>query len=162
MITLRNPLFLMPSLYLQNLHEDFLWQKHNWLDPQSYAEIEVWYKNRMSRFNNALLKYSECIKNTINELGRENVGVFLYEELQENPKAYYQSICEFIGIDSEIGVSLALGKHLYPRLSDPQLSYMRKIQSSLLGRALHSYSSIQRRRKALEARVGPLRKSRTN
>ena len=154
MITLRNPLIQLPSLYLQNLRGNFLRQNNGWMDSETYEDIEGWYRKCEMISKNPLLNYSECIRSSIEQLGRENVGIFLFEDLQENPNAYYQSICEFMGIDPEMGVSLTQDIHSNPRLSEAQLAYMRKTKSSLLGRMLHSYSSLERRRKRMEALLG--------
>ncbi|MCJ8329122.1 MAG: sulfotransferase domain-containing protein [Lentisphaeria bacterium] len=152
MIALRNPISLLPSLYLQNLREDFIEQNNYWMSSKSYADIEIWYRKRIARTQNPLLDYIDCIQSSIKELGRENVGIFLFEELHENPNDYYQSVCEFMDIDSKIGVSLAKDEHLHPRMSEDQLVYMREVQSSFLKRTRNSFSVCKSRRKALRAK----------
>ena len=131
MITLRNPLSLLPSLYLQYLGGYFIRQNKVRLSSRSYVDIETWYSTGVAKLDSStLMNCCDCIRSSIEKLGRENVGVFLFEDLKDKPTTYYQSICEFMGIDSEMGVSLAQGKHFNTRLSEAQLAYMREIDSS--------------------------------
>ncbi|MCJ8329119.1 MAG: sulfotransferase domain-containing protein [Lentisphaeria bacterium] len=150
MITLRNPLSRLPSLYLQNLYGNFMKQKKGIFDSHDYVDIETWFSKRMS--NEKLFTYVDFIQSSIEQLGRENVGIFLFEELKEDPNAYYKSICEFMGIDSEIGVSLTQNKHVNPRMSEEQLTYMHSIQSSFFKRSLNSFRSVKSRKNALRAK----------
>ena len=96
------------------------------------------------------MDYSACIQSSVEQLGRENVGVFLFEELHQDSNAYYQSICEFVGIDSEIGVSLAKNEHFHSRLTEAQVAHMREINSSFLKRTHNSFSDNRSRIKALK------------
>ncbi|MCJ8329121.1 MAG: sulfotransferase domain-containing protein [Lentisphaeria bacterium] len=154
MITLRNPIFQIPSLYLQNLQGNFLGRQKIRMRYRSNIDIETWYKMRLAEKNSSLLNYSDCIRKSIEQLGRENVGVFLFEELKENPKAYYQSICKFMGIDSDIGASLTQDEHFNIRLSEMQVTYMHEIHSSFFKRGLNALLSRKSRRKGFSARAG--------
>jgi len=147
MITLRNPLTRLPSLYLQNLRGNFIRNNSSWMGYQSYVSIEDWYRNKIAR--SPLLDYCEFIRIAIEKLGRDNVGAFLFEALQHNSSEYCRSICEFIGIDFDIAISLIQDKHVNARLSEAQLAHMRNMKSSWYRRRQHSFSTRYSRNKYL-------------
>lgn len=156
MYTLRNPLFQIPSLYIQNLRASFIKQENLWLTPRASVDIEEWYASwKRCRGEFApLFNYSECIRASIELLGRENVGVFLFEDLLENPTRYYHSICEFVGIDSEIGTSLVERQHHHGRISQAQVDFVRGINSSWFKVFCSRKLRINTRRRAFMRRGG--------
>ncbi len=48
------------------------------------------------------LDYFERIKTYVDVLGRDNVGIFLYEQLLEDPDLYVNNLCSFIDCDCSI------------------------------------------------------------
>lgn len=141
-VTLRNPLEILPSLYLQNLRVNYLQKMHReWIDIETYRSIERWYRKKVE--SRTILNYCENIRTSVDKLGHDNVGIFLYEDLKNTPEDYYRSLCEFIGVDSDIGMSLIEEKHLNPRLTKVQLAHMRKMNSSWYWRV---YGSLMPRK----------------
>ncbi|PLX72287.1 MAG: hypothetical protein C0615_12510 [Desulfuromonas sp.] len=136
MITLRNPLKMLPSEYLQNLKGHYIKSAKPWMGPSTYLSIDDWYKRRKMFGPKAapLLNYPECIRASVELLGEENVGVFLFEELKENPAEYYRSICEFMAVETSIGIELTSQSHLHERIKEAQIDFLKGINSSWLKR----------------------------
>lgn len=126
MITIRNPLTRVPSQYLQHLKGNFLKNNKLWMGGRQYVDMTTWYnlvcKNPE---HNPLTNYLDLIQSSISLLGKEKVGIFLFEEMVQDQKKYIRSVCEFIGIDAEEGVQLARSAKLNPRISQKQINYMR-------------------------------------
>ncbi len=156
MITLRNPINQIPSEYIQNLHGHFIKRNKIWLGLNTFVDIENWYSKREKFIGRVspLLNYSDCIRTSIELLGKENVGVFLFEDLQNNPSEYYRSICNFMNIDSDVGIALTEQKHLHGRISQRQIDYLCDIQSSIIIRLYLFFQSTKFRRNKFKAHKG--------
>jgi sulfotransferase family protein len=77
------------------------------------------------------LQYYETISYYAKLFGRDNVGVFLYEEFVRDQEAYVRRLCRFLGVtDVEKGVELVRGKHELPTLTRGELLFLR-MQSRL-------------------------------
>ena len=148
MITLRNPLVQIPSEYLQNLHGHFVKKNRPWMGTAPFDEIEEWFKKRVKHRQGIhnLFCYSQNIQASIDLLGGENVGVFLFEELVENPEQYYRNICEFMGIDPEEGIKLSRKKHLNKRISQNQIDFLKTLNASWWRRMTIKHKPLKVRR----------------
>ena len=132
MISLRNPLVHLPSLYLQQIKGHFVARNKAFMGDAMFMEFDEWYSQMNSREPGAcdVNAHLETIRMASEILGKENVGVFLFEDLIKDPDRYYQSICEFIGVDVEEGLSLVRQKHLHKRIRQGQLDWLRKVNAS--------------------------------
>jgi len=153
---LRNPLTQIPSIYIQNLRGHFVQNEYSWLGHKTYVDIETWYRKRDKHISKAspLFNYCSCLRAAIDFLGKENVGIFLFEDLQTDSDSYYRAVCEFMQIDPEVGVSLAEKKHLHGRISQTQVDYLRKVNSSLISRSYVWFLSKDTRRKTFRSKAG--------
>ena len=155
MVTLRNPLTRLPSEYLQNLRGHFVKRNQDYLGFVTHVDIETWFRKRSKSYPQApLLNYGNGIRAAVDLLGRENVGVFLFEDLCEDPGTYHRSICEFIGIDADIGVAHAEGAHHNRGIGQKQVEYMREVHESVFKRTVHAFRSPEKRRRDLRANAG--------
>ena len=132
-MTIRNPLTQTPSLYLQNIKAHFIKQNRPWMGGQPYIDIDEWLKRKIAKRKSLdnLFTYSRNIQTAVNLLGKENVGVFVFEELVDDPDQYYAAICNFIGIDVTQGLELVRQKHLNQRITQAQLEYLQRLSKSL-------------------------------
>ena len=132
-MTIRNPLTHTPSKYLQNIRGHFIRQNRPWMGYQPYIDIDEWLKRKIAKRKSLdnLFTYSRNIQAAVDLLGRENVGVFVFEELVDNPDQYYAAICNFIGIDVTQGLELTQQKHLQQRITQGQLEYLQRLSKSL-------------------------------
>ncbi|MCK4509203.1 MAG: sulfotransferase domain-containing protein, partial [Desulfuromonadales bacterium] len=156
MYVLRNPLTQVPSEYLQNIIGKFVKQGRKWMEPSASLDINTWFENRTSRTSrpDEALNYNRNIQDSVELLGRDNVGVFLFEELMETPESYYRALSNFIGIDADETVALCQQKHFHPRISQGQLDLIRKINSSYVSRTLLPYFPTKLRLELLKKASG--------
>ena len=135
-IALRNPLTQIPSEYLQNIEGNFIKRKRKWMGNASYLGLEEWFSRKVDRQKSeegsleSVFAYAKNIQTAVELLGRENVGVFLFEDLIKDPDLYYQRICEFIRVDPAEGVRVTKSVHKNKMTSQGQLKYMQKIGKS--------------------------------
>ena len=91
------------------------------------------------------LDYQKLIHRYVSLFGRENVGVFLFEDLVQNSENYARQVCGFIGIDAAEGVRHLAGEHgnkarsarlgSYTRLRKwfaPDVAFRKYVPSSVL------------------------------
>jgi len=99
---------------------------------QPYIDIDEWLKRKIAKTKSLdnLFTYSRNIQTAVNLLGKENVGVFVFEELVDNPDQYYAAICNFIGIDVTQGLELTKQKHLHPPITQGQVEYLQRLSKS--------------------------------
>lgn len=109
-IVARNQLRLVESMYLHKANSSQFMTPDEWLssDPEWFA------------FGFRFASIANAWSNTI---GKDNVGVFLFEELANDSDAFARKLCEFIGIDPGIGAALLRGKHENVRKSDRTQRY---------------------------------------
>lgn len=152
MICLRNPVNWLKSLYLQELEGQFKKRNRRHLGFNTYVEFEKWLelKGGWNSGSNGMFCFGENIREASELLGKDRVGVFVFEELLADPAAYYAEICEFLGIDVDEALRLTQDKQFNPTLSGTQLRLLRDTQSSLLKRFLWSIGSRRLRVRALD------------
>ncbi len=132
MVTIRNPLDQLPSLYLQNLKGQFFHSNKIIMGNSFFLEIDEWLNKyfQMRTAANPRFFYCGNILSSVEMLGRENVGVFVFEELVTDPDSYYRRICNFIDIDFEQSMELLQNKHLHERITQDQISFLRQLNRS--------------------------------
>lgn len=152
LIILRNPLTLIPSLYLQNLRGNYIKRRRPEFAGKPYLTLEDWLlikEKRAGGFNN-WLNYISNIEHSVELLGEENVGVFLFEDLISNPKQYYNNIANFLGIDAKECRQLTEEKHFHPRLMQCDIDYIQSLNTLSFKRLNWIFSHRKFRRQRLE------------
>lgn len=156
MMTIRNPLTQIPSYYLQNIKGHFLYRNRPWMGNLPYIDIDEWLKRKISK--NLTLEevfpYSRNIQVAVNLLGKENVGVFVFEELINDPDRYYGTICDFIGIDVTKGLKLTRQRHLHKRTTQGQVEYLQRLSNSTWYKLILKFKGSQSRRRLIDANAG--------
>lgn len=156
MMTIRNPLTQIPSYYLQNIRGHFLYRNRPWMGNLPYIDIDEWLKRKISK--NLTLEevfpYSRNIQVAVNLLGKENVGVFVFEELINDPDRYYGTICDFIGIDVTQGLKLTRQRHLHKRTTQGQVEYLQRLSNSTWYKLILKFKGSQSRRRLIDANAG--------
>jgi len=134
-VVLRRPVDLIESSYFQILRrENFrglygrLWPIHS---PLRYFGVDEWITEERDREIPPHLEYAEVLDLYADLFGRENLHVFLYEELSADPERYLRRLCDVIGIDADQGVRLALGRRVNERWTVPQIERLRRITASV-------------------------------
>jgi hypothetical protein len=112
-----------------------------------YVDVDEWFARKIRRQGaQDVLNYAKNIQVSINMLGADNVGVFLFEDLMSDPEAYYRAISSFIGIDSEKALPLTRDKHLHKRISQKQVDWLKERQNSLWKGFLLRTKSVKTRK----------------
>jgi hypothetical protein len=132
--TIRHPLKLVESLYLQLLKRDNVGGRARMGRPPRFEPIDQWIRANWDSIGSppkAHLEYPEALEIFAEVFGRENVRVFLFEQLLTDPRAYYEAICSFVGIDAEEAVAHCEGERENQRWTEPQLQRLREVHGSL-------------------------------
>ncbi len=156
MMTIRNPLDQIPSQYLQHIRGCFIRQNKPWMGNLPYIYIDEWLKRRLGK-NQTLedvFPYSRNIQTAVNLLGKENVGIFVFEELINDPAKYYRAICDFIGIDIVQGLDLTRQKHLNKRITQGHVEYLQQLNNSTWNKWIIKIMGRQYRIRLFDANAG--------
>ncbi len=145
LISLRNPVTRLPSMYLQHLRGN---QKQL---ARRYVTFDEWLDSRERQLGNLrdVIAYREYVEMALRLLGAANVGVFLFEAFQSDPEQYLRDVSEYLSVDANETMELAEGQHHHTRLFESQVNRMQAIHSSLAGRLAWRLSSVERRKKSI-------------
>ena len=154
LLTLRNPLTRLPSEYLENLKGHFIKKNNSWMGRAPYITFDEWLSRaEVSGHFQSMISYCETIQQAVQILGREQVGVFLFEELQVNPISFYSKLCRFLEIDIDQGIELTANRHLHPRRTEGEIRYLQSLNSHIISRMVISLAGNSMRRKLLERKM---------
>lgn len=151
LLTLRNPLTRLPSEYIENLKGHFIKGVYPWMGRDPFISIDQWLERAElhGHFQN-MISYGQTLQNAVKLLGREHVGVFLFEELNEAPLDFYTKICGFLDVDVAEGLALTNDQHLHPRRTQGEIEFLRSLNKSPLRKRLLPFFSGKSRRAILE------------
>ncbi len=109
-----------------------------------YIDIDEWLKRKISKklTLEETFPYSRNIQAAVNLLGKENVGVFVFEELVNDPERYYSAICDFIGIDVAQGLELTRQRHLNKRITQGQVEYLQRLSNSTFYKLILKFKGL--------------------
>ena len=77
-----------------------------------------------------MILYGSSIQEVVRVLGVEQVGVFLFEDLQTDPEQYYSKIFNFLAIDPVRGKSLTENEHQHPRVTQRGVEFLKSLNDS--------------------------------
>lgn len=151
LICLRNPITLLPSLYLQMLRARHKQGSRKLLGNRWYLDIDHWMASwqKVGGLDHPL-SYAERIRISAEKLGRENVQVLLFEDLCQDQDRFIRSVCKFLGVDEEEGLTLVERGHLHGRLSEGQIEFLKRVQRSLVWRWWLNRKSPAEQRRMLD------------
>ncbi|MFN3348166.1 sulfotransferase [Pseudorhodoplanes sp.] len=111
-IVARHQLRLIESLYVHKANSSNYLDFDAWLssDPQWHA------------FGYRFCEIAEAWSSAV---GRENVQVFLFEEMAQRPAEFEARLCRFLGVEPSAGCSLLSGRHENARKSSRTQAYAR-------------------------------------
>jgi hypothetical protein len=151
MICLRNPIRKLESQYLQQLRSNFLSKYERWVHDGYFLEFEPWVQKTLeSSIAKHPLAYCELTRRAVDVLGKDKVGVFLFEDLCKNSDRFTSSVCEFLGIDASEGVELMKQQHLHPRMTEGQVSFLRQLEGSAWRRWWMKFTNERMRKRTFE------------
>jgi len=151
-VTIRHPFKLIESLYLQLLKRDNVGSHAKVGTPIRYQSLDEWMTEMWEQ--EALppkvhLEYAQSIQMFADVFGQENVGLFLFEDLVQKPELYYQSICEFMGVDASQAWEHVSGEKQNQRWTVNQIDRLKRISESYVKSRMFQYSSRNRRKKMI-------------
>jgi len=120
-MVIRHQLRLIESLYVHKSNSANFMSPDNWL--ASHPE----------RFSFAY-RYHEIADAWSRIVGEQNVGVFLFEELVRDSEVFATHLCDFVGIDAQVGIKLLSRCHENVRKSKRTQAYAR-FRSAVLPKA---------------------------
>jgi len=149
MVSLRDPISWLPSLYLQEVQGHFVKRnRKHYFGNRAFVELKTWLQMHETRHGSisGWLSYLSNIQIAVKMLGKENVQVFLFEDLRSDPESYYRSIAEFLGIEPEECLKLTGSSHLNLRLLQSDMDYIRQVDSIWHERLRWRFSTLKKRR----------------
>ncbi len=150
LVTIRNPASLIESAYFNYIRR--LWigglsrRGNKPVLPTSKDWLE---KIVLPDQNNCFLYYADAIQSYVELVGRENVGVFMYEALGENQYQYIGALCRFIGVGEAEGIRIAGHAHKHKRFTMGNMAKIQEIEGSFLRSLHYRYSSNHHRAKMI-------------
>jgi len=133
LITIRNQWELLKSAYinggrlLKNIparYKGFAIEFKEWLEMSFETPQRSYIGN---------IVYADTIDYYSRLFGKDNVGVFLFEDFLQNKDDYIRRLSDFLGIDARESARLLKEKHENPRLSQSQVDF--ELASSKFGPA---------------------------
>jgi hypothetical protein len=94
------------------------------------------WQNPLSTYRH-FLNYQNLVQSYAEVFGKENIGLFSFEELTRDTAVFSQKLFDFIGVDSEIGYGLMTEETMKPRPS--QIQYFRARWGLAPGLALSNF-----------------------
>lgn len=137
MISLRHPVQLVSAFFLRHLSKSHKSHKSQRSRSSGYWYIEPdeWLaKKWIEKSLQEKLAYSERIQLAVNWLGKENVGVQLYESLSEDPAQFAGEVCDFLRIDAEEGVRWLQDGENNPGLTEGQVQFLKGVERTKVRR----------------------------
>ncbi|MFN5466773.1 MAG: sulfotransferase [Pirellulaceae bacterium] len=155
LICLRNPVRLMPSIYLQSLRGRSQVNNRQLLGSHWYLDIDQWMTNWRERGGfSRILSYAERIRISVEVLGSENVQVQLFEDLCEEQDHFIRSICKFLEVDESEGLHHVQGGHLHRRMPVGHIEFLKRVALSYIYRGWLNRKKQKRQRQILDEHGG--------
>ncbi|KAA1189215.1 hypothetical protein F0M18_16200 [Pseudohalioglobus sediminis] len=131
LMTIRQPLSLLESAYLQQLKRDNIGAGYRRGKPLFCTEINDWIRRDEHEDISNHLDYAETVRMYSRHFGRENVCVMAYESLLADANGFFDQLSQFLGVDPEETRELVRAKDDNARWSEAQLQRLREIRDSL-------------------------------
>jgi hypothetical protein len=127
-ITIRGQLDILKSAYLTSGRMlDDVPGRYRGLSVSFDEWLEFSYRQHQGMDKNYIthVDYFKTIDCYARLFGRENTGVFLFEEFVHNTEEYTRRLSDFLGIDARESLRLVSGKHEHREISQAQLNFER-------------------------------------
>jgi len=148
-INIRNPIDLVESHYFQKIKVDNVGgDKYRKFFPY-YQPIDNWLHDNYDEYILCPLQYADIIQALAKQFGKDNVHVFLFEELTYKPRDYISRICHVMEINPEEGINLYGDKVENRRWTQNQINELIKTTKSIPKKIIYNFSCVRKRRKLL-------------
>jgi hypothetical protein len=139
LLFVREPGSFLKSFYVQmlrNFNQDECGPRPLWMraigNPPRYFDINEWMQAAWESMNTPknFLSCADTANIYANVFGKENVKVFIFEELVRNPESFITKLCSHIGVDPKEGFDLVNGKRSNERLTTDYILRLQEIEQS--------------------------------
>lgn len=125
---LRHPATWLVSTYLQHVRGQFLRRHRDDLfGGLPWIPFEEWLTRSEEAGFHGLTAQLPNLRTAVAALGRDRVGVVLFEHLQTQPEAFYRSIAAFAEIDASELLRHTVHEHKNPRLTQAAFAHMQRV-----------------------------------
>jgi hypothetical protein len=149
-VTIRHPVSLLESAFLQQLKRDNIGGGFKRGRGVFYSTVDKWVKRDLKGNVSDHLDYPETIKMYVKQFGRGNVYVLVFEDLLKDKTAYYERLCDFIGINSQEALDLVSENKDNSRWADIQIKRLQEIASSPVDSIRFRFSDREERKRQLD------------
>lgn len=156
-LTLRNPLEFVPSMYLQTIKRMNVHTRCRFTKPW-LPEFEAWLAERWSRQEKGELthlEYGDFIADWQEVFGAETIGLLVFEQLKRQPQEFLDQLSSLLGVRSVDAEALAEGPTVNPSLTAEQIQRLRQIKTSPLASLRFRFSKRHGRIQMLGSFDGP-------
>jgi len=157
-LLLRNPYSLIESVYFQHLKRENVGGKYRRFRRPWFHTIDSWLTDTWGGEGapDSHLDYAATAEMFVDVFGRENVAVYLFEDLVSDSEAFLERLCGFTGIDYGRAHELTKRARSNDRWTQDHLNEVERIAGSPLGRIAFQLASKQKRLEmiGLEGPVG--------
>jgi hypothetical protein len=152
LVVLRHPVSHVVSEHFQSIRRISVrpaWEKRKREAPVDLATRIAWFFAEGERGDLTKLHYARTIAAYREALGRDSVGVFVFEELQEDPRRFLTRMSDFLAIDPAQTWSLCDGRRENERWSVNQIERLQSITTSWWHRWVFRFATRRRRMQML-------------
>ena len=143
---IRHPLAMAESIYFQRLKNRQIRADTPPDQRGRYFDFAYWMDRIWSSDEERMkgsIDYAATIQIYAELFGKSSLGVFVYEDLVENPKAFIRRVCEFVGIDPEQAIDSVAGKRENVRWTRSQIDRLKKIEDSTIRSSFNPEISVR-------------------
>jgi hypothetical protein len=148
-ITIRHPVDLLESAFLQQLKRDNVGPGASRTRGVFYCTINEWLQRELKREVAHHLEYAETIKYYLQTFGRQRMHVLLFEDLRRDSAAFFSRVCHIVGVSPDEGIRLVSREQDNTAWTQTQLDLLLKIKSSWLESMRYRFAKRKQRRKLL-------------
>lgn len=145
-ITIRHPVDLLESAFLQQLKRDNVGPRANKRRGVFYCTIEQWLHREWKREVAQHLDYANTIRFYLQIFGRNRLHVLLFEDLRRDSDSFFARVCDIMGVSSEEGLRLAAGERDNSGWTQAQIDMLRKIHGSWIDATRFRFARREQRR----------------
>ena len=148
--TIRHPVKLLESAYLQQLKRGNIGARYRLGKGVFYRPIDEWFERDHFGDISNHLDYAGTIRMYTELFGAENVKVLAFENLLEDQRSWFHELCGFMGIDGAEALSSASEHKDNSRWNTTQLEILRKTKASPVRNMLFRCTKKDMRKKLLK------------
>lgn len=132
LMTIRHPIRLIQSAYMQFIRARNIGKRSNYGRPPFLPSIDEWIEDEWNLDILHHLQYAQTLAAYVDQFGIEHVHVQAFESLQEDPRAFFGRICDILGVDRQIGLNLVEGHRDNTAWNRDQIQRLQRVRDNPL------------------------------